>query len=301
MDSILYTPDEALLAGFTEKQVRRRVAAGKWRRMFRGIYFASSTPPTFEQWCSAALKAAGPDSLLWGASAARLQGLDGFTPAPGKEGVCLPIVVAVPRDQKVGSQPNLTIRRANQFPAVDVDSKSEIPCVTAVRALIELSEEATWRNIVCAFEHLHRQGKHEELAGRIDVLRNGRGWIAKPEALMSRRGPSAVSTESAAEAICDDILWRGGLRAERQHKVKHGATERRLDLAFPALKLGIECDSRQWHTAKDAFERDRKRWTWLAARGWQLVNFTWAQLSDEAYVLRSVREAIQARATLRVA
>jgi very-short-patch-repair endonuclease len=300
MNERVMTLQEALSAGLTRKQVRRRLESGEWLRLFHGVYFVPSAPPLFSDWCAAALRYAGEDARLWGATSARLHGVEGFTPAPGKESPGVPIVVAVASKRRIRAKLNLICVRSRSFAEADFTKLDGLECTTAVRSVIEASPDAPWNSVVMAFEDLHRRKKHRELAKRIRELQRGRPPFARLEALMARRGPNAVATDSAAEAICDDILFEGQLVAERQFKVREGSTLRKIDLAFPSIKLGIECDSRMWHTAKDAFENDRARWAWLAAQGWQLLHFTWTQLHDRPYVIETVRAAMRARSTLRV-
>lgn len=283
---------QALACGVSLGAIATRVKRGEWTRIAHGLIAATGPTLTFEQYCHAALLNAGSESRLWGATAARLHGLDGFTPFKPDPG--LPIQVAVPHKQRPRSSPLFVAFRTAELD--DFATRYDFPCCSAVRALIDASKTAPWRSIVMAFEHLHRQRKYGALAERVHQLREGRQWLARIQDLLHRRGPNAKPTESAAEAVLDDILWRGGLRPDRQLRVRTGSCSFRLDFAFPSLKLGIECDSRQWHTAADAFDRDRERWASLVAQGWRLLHFTWRQLDDEQYVLDTVRAAMRAKA-----
>jgi very-short-patch-repair endonuclease len=70
----------------------------------------------------------------------------------------------------------------------------------------------------------------------------------------------------------------------------------RLDMAHPAAKLAIEVDGRAFHSAHEAFERDRERQGQLAELGWLTIRFTWSMLvSDPARVVARVRSVIEGR------
>lgn len=51
----------------------------------------------------------------------------------------------------------------------------------------------------------------------------------------------------------------------------------RIDLAYPDLKVGVECDGRQWHSEDRDVERDNRRTRYLEGQGWVIVRFPgWA-------------------------
>ncbi len=66
----------------------------------------------------------------------------------------------------------------------------------------------------------------------------------------------------------------------------------RIDLAYPDRLLGIEADGRVWHSGRSDFSRDRRRANRLAALGWTLLRYCWADLergrdvADEVVGLR---------------
>lgn len=69
-----------------------------------------------------------------------------------------------------------------------------------------------------------------------------------------------------------------------------------LDVAIPALKLGLEVDGWAYHSTHEAFQRDRSRDQELAERGWQVVRFTDADVRDSRLVA-AIRRMAAARAT----
>ncbi len=66
-----------------------------------------------------------------------------------------------------------------------------------------------------------------------------------------------------------------------------------LDIAFPALRLGIELDGRAWHTDRERFQHDRARQNWLVNEGWTVLRFTWEDLTERpVHVITEVSTAL---------
>lgn len=70
----------------------------------------------------------------------------------------------------------------------------------------------------------------------------------------------------------------------------------RVDLAYPDLRILIECDSRRWHGRFDAFEVDRVRDNAAQLVGWIVLRFTWRMIKDEpSQVIATIRKAREVR------
>jgi len=66
---------------------------------------------------------------------------------------------------------------------------------------------------------------------------------------------------------------------ERQFEVRAGVRRYRLDFAWPQRRVALEADGRRTHSDAAAFQRDRNRWSALAARGWLVLFATWADVT----------------------
>lgn len=75
--------------------------------------------------------------------------------------------------------------------------------------------------------------------------------------------------ESPIEEILYSELVKFGFKPVSQYVVG----PYRLDLAFPDLKVGIECDGKKWHTDPDQINRDIRRSEYLQSQGWGVVRF----------------------------
>jgi hypothetical protein len=62
----------------------------------------------------------------------------------------------------------------------------------------------------------------------------------------------------------------------------------RVDFAWPAAHLILECDGFEYHGDLDAFVRDRRRWTALSRAGWTIAIVTWHDVVDDTTYLVDV-------------
>ena len=62
-----------------------------------------------------------------------------------------------------------------------------------------------------------------------------------------------------------------------------------VDFVWPDRRLVVEVDGYRYHRAPSRFESDRERDVVLALAGWQVMRFTWTQLTERpAWVARAV-------------
>lgn len=69
----------------------------------------------------------------------------------------------------------------------------------------------------------------------------------------------------------------------------------RIDVAFPKQKVAIEVDGWAFHSDQEDFQLDRERQNNIALLGWQVLRFTWLDLTEYPQrVLAEIRFAISA-------
>lgn len=69
-----------------------------------------------------------------------------------------------------------------------------------------------------------------------------------------------------------------------------------VDFAFPKQRVAIEIDGWAFHSDHTAFQNDRVRQNRLALQGWQVLRFTWLDLTQHPQrVLAEIQAAISAR------
>ena len=54
----------------------------------------------------------------------------------------------------------------------------------------------------------------------------------------------------------------------------------KVDVGFPAQKVAIEADGWAFHSSQEDFQKDRERQNKLALLGWQVLRFTWLDLTE---------------------
>jgi very-short-patch-repair endonuclease len=118
--------------------------------------------------------------------------------------------------------------------------------------------------------------------------------------LTASRLPSAPSKDSTyLEGMLERILHKSNLPAwTRGYPFRLAHANARVDVYVPSWDLVIEADGRNWHMKKADFESDRRRDNALAARGLQVLRYTYQALhSDPAGCIAE----IEAVGSLRVA
>lgn len=100
------------------------------------------------------------------------------------------------------------------------------------------------------------------------------------------RAEAANPFESVARSIA---LTVPGLHVEPQVEIRSPQVWARPDLVDPELRLVIECESHEWHSARASLRKDVRRYTLLVVDGWTVVRFIW---EDVMFRPQWVREAL---------
>lgn len=98
--------------------------------------------------------------------------------------------------------------------------------------------------------------------------------------------------QSEAERILLRLLRTGGLTGWKANFPVNGY---RIDVAFLVEKVAVEVDGFAFHSDPDAFHNDRVRQNSIALQGWQVLRFTWLDLTEyPERVLATIRSALSA-------
>ena len=120
-------------------------------------------------------------------------------------------------------------------------------------------------------------------------LRN-KGRYGSPAA---RRLLQAASdgARSEAERLLVKLLRDAGIRG---WKTNYPVGGYKVDVGFPVEKVAIEVDGWAFHSDGEAFQIDRKRQNAISLLGWQVLRFTWMDLTEyPEQVLAIIRSAIR--------
>lgn len=275
----LVTIAQAREAGLSDSAIQRRVQSGRWRRCGPGVYFADDRPFTPEARVRAAVWARGARAAASGLAAAWWFGLMTIPPE------C--IEVTVPRNSHGRAAPGCRVRRRDLHTRDVVEHRR-----LRVTALPLTVLEAT----VC-------RGGGPKIMDR--ALQRRLGLVDLQRAQCRNRGRNG--SKAAQQILC---AASGGARSEaerlfaallRKAGITGWATNRRVgpyevDFVFPGPRIAVEIDGFAFHSDETAFQYDRKRQNALALMGWQVLRFTWLDLTTQPQrVLAEVRAAISAR------
>jgi very-short-patch-repair endonuclease len=277
----LITAVQAAQCGLAERALQRRVHDEGWRRVAPRVFLAAGHRLTDRARVRAAGLWAGDRGVISGQAAAWWHGMPAIVPARSD--------VTVSRRLGLRGYPGVRIRRRD-LPASDTVLSSGIWCtavpLTVLETAIALPDGSAFLDRALQkhvrFEHLY------QAYCRNMGVRGG----ARIAALLTA---AADRADSVAERLLISLLRDAGLTGWERGRPFERWT---IDIAFPEAKLAIEVDSWAWHTDVDRFRADRRKGNALVRAGWQLLRFTWHDLTNRpAYVIAEIRAALRAAAT----
>jgi hypothetical protein len=117
-------------------------------------------------------------------------------------------------------------------------------------------------------------------------------------AMLEERLGRGRFTQSGFEALALRLVLAAGLpEPVLQHTVRDRDFVCHLDLAWPAVLLGLECDSLAYHSGKRPHEWDRQRRRRLKLLGWDVIEVTYDDVTlRAASTARELRELYERRA-----
>jgi hypothetical protein len=289
------TTRQARGLGISRRVERRRLEDGTLWSPFPGVLAARGAPVTFHGRAMAAAWSPGVVAISH-AAAARLHGLDGFDgqtvtdQAPidvlGRRGATL--------HHSLGARPHYT--RGDI--AGHVTTVGPIPVLTVPATLALLAPAAGLGPTARALDSALRTGvTASELRAVAEAWRR-RGRAGPPLLLMlldervDRRLP-----RSWFQRIASRVLEHAGVRLVDEYPVRddRGVLLAELDLADPARRVGVECQSWQWHATPAAQHRDARRRGMLRQLGWEIVDVWWSDLRAPERVVAELTYLLRAR------
>lgn len=274
----LVTRGQALDAGFTARQVDLRISLGSLVVVRRGVLALVGTPPTWLQAVLAARLAAGDDVLVSHATAARVLGLAHVPDAAT-------IHLLTPGDARRSRLPGVTGHRSVLVVPADRGRHSRIDVTSPARTLVDcaadLGADRTGRALDDA---LRRElvSLEEFRATAARLVRPGRSGGRALRTVLSERLDGYDPGDSDLEVAAIRALVAAGLPCPvQQHPILVGGRVLHVDLAYPDLRIAIELDGWEWHRHRSAFDRDRRRLSWLAAAGWTVLVATSRSVSTD--------------------
>ena len=283
----LITRLQALEAGLSSAQIKVRLRRGQWRPLRAGVYAWAGAPASYAQAVHAALLVVAGVAGVAVASHATAASLWGCWDRPN-EGIelLLPLSTSVHRQGIV--QHKTTI-----LPAGHRSKVAGVPVTSLARTLVDLSGRIDARRLGELLDegtrrHLLTVAEFERCAQRVGHG-PGRDFNVIGEAL-GLRVPDAQPLESVLEARALRWLLANGFPTPTPQYV---VPPYRIDLAYPARRVGIEMLGFGPHSGRDAFDHDAERGRFFALNGWVLLPFT--STSTERQFTADVDAALKQR------
>ena len=280
----IVTRRQALAAGVHGRRLTEFVRRGVVARIARGVY---AVPDRVREALDPRAITSGWLVVLSDDSAAAWWGVDLPFPVP-----VLHVTAPRTRSRRRDATPGVRLHRATLRPG-DVVTLRGVRVTSPMRTAIDISRRTPIEHAVAVVDSFLRAGlfTHPEFV----------------TAVAHAKGPGRVRLELVARLVdprCGSILesrtrvllWRAQLAPERtQYSLSHPRTGwiGYLDFAWPTVRVAVECDGYEWHSARDPFQRDRRRWSALNRAGWRSAVVTWFDvIEDPAYVVALVRDLI---------
>jgi hypothetical protein len=265
---------QLLALGMSDSAIDRSARSGRLHRLHRGVYAVGHTALRRDGWWMAATLATG--GVLSHATAAAAWAL-----RPLGAGAIHVMLAGTPGRAR---HKGIRLHRSRTLEARDVTTRRGIPITTPVRTVIDLATTLEGRPLEYVLDLA-------EQCGLVDFAELGRR--PKPrslQAVLSLYTTGTFVTRSEMEnrflALCDE---HGILRP----LVNSHVEGEEVDFVWPEKRLVVEVDGYRYHRAPSRFESDRERDVVLSLAGWQVLRFTWRQLTTRpVWVARAVYAAL---------
>lgn len=266
-----FTTADAHRWGLAGEDLRTRVADGRLRRPFTGVYVRGDLEDTTLLRAQAARLVMSEHSVLCDRTAAWLHGIDVFRYAeldgvPQLESFVL-------RGHRPTHRADCHGRTRDLLPE-DWTWVGGVRVTTPLRTAVDLACSMSRRDALAALDAFARH--HAVTIAEMNVLlrryRRRRGVLQARELVQLTDGRSESRGESWTRLAIHDA---GLPPAEPQWWVVVEGVERyRLDLAYPRARVLVEYDGEEFHTDPDDRSRDEARRELLRRRGWYVIVVT---------------------------
>jgi len=272
----LITRAQSIRLGLSSKQITGRLKSGKWTRVGRGVYRLTNSPVTPTQRIHAATMSTC--GLASHASAAELWGLDLFTkPKPA-------VTVAFGRRIRHAETLDVTVHHTRHWDLVSAASIKQqgVPCTGIEHTIIDCGLLVPKVGVIRLGDQAVRRSltTWDRIEMSLDEIAFGRPGASNVRAAIhqQRIHNCPVPLSDFSRLVFQLLVDNGLPRPELEYAPvdEHGGPLLQLDLAWPQLSKAIECDGWQFHATRSDHQRDKSRRNALKARGWSILEITWA-------------------------
>jgi very-short-patch-repair endonuclease len=264
---------QLVAAGVPARTIKRWASRGLLHRIHRGVYVLGHTELAFGARERAALLASGPGAVISHASAAFQWGLCEAPP---------PVVDVTITGRQRRSKPGIRLHRTRAISPREIRQRHGLAVTSPARTVIDLAAAATLDELdrLVAESRVKRLIRPGELEAALARAGRTVGAARMRRFLAGEVEPDF--TRSKGERRLLDLLRQSRLPQPRSNRRAAGYE---VDFLWEAEKLVVEFDGYRFHGHRRAFERDRRKDVELANAGYQVLRFTWRQLTEEPLVV----------------
>jgi hypothetical protein len=267
--------DQMFECGADHVWINRRVRDRYLTRLGPSVYGLRGVPATFRNRAMAAVLSCRSPALVSHRSAAHLLGFERvFEPRT--------VEITVPRHRRPRGRAGIRVHESLAFDLAAPTSVDGIPvtgvartildCAPAERTPIRLLDDALRRKIVTWDELWSCYLTHNVVGREVGPFR---------QILLERDGNAPPGGEFAR--LMAEMLVAGGLpMPEFEYRVVADGHVYYLDLAWPRLMVGVECNDAGSHDTAKAFLRDPMKRNRCERIGWRYLEFTWWDMVHRA-------------------
>jgi very-short-patch-repair endonuclease len=279
----VFTVRQALEVGFSRQQISTRRQNGRWLPQAPRTYVIAGVPESFERRAWVALLTCPLGAAISHNTAAYLMKIIDNPPDV--------IDVTVPRDMHHPLPHRVRVHRARSLGRQDIRRLDGIPLTCPARVVSDLATVLDRTRLEAILDvalelgFVTTKSLRRYLCDRSLVSRPGGALLGQ---LLRDRERGVPGSE--LERAFLRIVRRARLpEPERQFRVG----PRRVDFAYPHVRIAIELDGLAHHRSKAAFVDDRRRQNFLVLEGWVVLRFTWDDLAKhEEEIVATIRDAL---------
>ena len=274
---------------FTARQRRHLVATGQLIRVRRGVYRMPGGPTTWEHELLAVMLLTENKYVISHRAAMRWHGLGNVWKAP---------ILEFSIDQQLTHRlDDITVHNA-PLPEHHIVRHGQFLITSIPRTIVDAVAVSPLEKVDVALDHALSRNfikiDHLEMTAN-DVRRPGRPKFATVDKLISDRREH--STESWLQRKTLSWIRSAGLPLpEVEYPIPTADCTYHVDLAYPQLKLGIECNGFTDHGHRTAFDNDARRLAAIAAAGLRVMPVTTKTIEHE--FIHNLRTAFAAQKRL---
>lgn len=282
--------DQLVAAGVSAWTISRRIDSGEWVRPARGVVGVPA-PDTWRRRVRVALLTAGDHAAASHATAARGHGFDGYARDER-------IVLTGVAGRRIRSVPGVDVRRCDLLQPRYRRLVDGFTTVIRPVALMQIAAVDGRDAAAKALDGMLRNGDRPTwIRSTADAWR-GRG-VSGPTLVLEllHDRVDARLPLSWFQRLAKRCLVERGVSTVDEYLVydTDGTRLAALDLAIPALRIGVECQSWEWHGSPAAKSRDVRRKRRLRMVGWEIVEVWWTDLERMDAVAAEIEVLIDQR------